>query len=119
MRSQLGSSAGPGGRSLLRELPLLLVVALVIAIVIKTFVVQAFVIPTGSMQDTLDLGDKILASKIVYHFRAIEPGDIVVFDGTGSWNPARPPQVCPRHPLAETGRGARPGTAGGGCPVKV
>ena len=61
-----------------------------IAIVIKTFVVQAFVIPSGSMQDTLDIGDKILVSKLVYHFRPIQPGDIVVFDGTGSWDPAQP-----------------------------
>jgi signal peptidase I len=77
-------------RSLLRELPLLLVVALVIAILVKTFVVQAFVIPSGSMQDTLEIGDKILVNKLVYHFRAIEPGDIVVFNGAGSWEPAAP-----------------------------
>jgi len=73
-------------RSLLRELPLLVVVALVIAVVIKTFVVQAFVIPTGSMQDTLRINDKILVNKLVYHFRPIHAGDIVVFDGAGSWN---------------------------------
>jgi len=62
----------------------------VIAVVIKTFVVQAFVIPSGSMQHTLDVGDKVLVSKLVYHFRSIQPGDVVVFDGTGSWDPARP-----------------------------
>jgi signal peptidase I len=77
-------------RSLLRELPILLVIALVIAILVKTFVVQAFVIPTGSMQDTLEIGDKILVNKLVYHFRAIEPGDIVVFNGAGSWEPPAP-----------------------------
>jgi signal peptidase I len=82
--------ARPGNRSLLRELPLLLVVALIIAMVIKTFVVQAFVIPSGSMQDTLNIGDKVLVNKLVYHFRAIHPGDVVVFDGTGSWNPPAP-----------------------------
>jgi signal peptidase I len=75
------------GRSLARELPLLVVVALVIALVIKTFVVQAFVIPTGSMQNTLGINDKILVNKLVYHFRPIRPGDIVVFDGAGTWNP--------------------------------
>jgi signal peptidase I len=42
------------------------------------------------MQDTLDIGDRILVSKLVYSFRAIQPGDVVVFDGTGSWNPAQP-----------------------------
>jgi signal peptidase I len=77
-------------RSLLRELPILLVIALVIAIIVKTFVVQAFVIPSGSMQDTLEIGDKILVNKLVYHFRAIEPGDIVVFNGAGSWEPPAP-----------------------------
>jgi signal peptidase I len=54
--------------------------------VIKTFVVQAFVIPTGSMQDTLEINDKILVDKLVYHFRPIHAGDIVVFNGAGSWN---------------------------------
>jgi len=73
-------------RPLIRELPILIVVALIIAIVIKTFVVQAFVIPTGSMQDTLEINDKILVNKLVYHFRPIHAGDIVVFDGSGSWN---------------------------------
>jgi signal peptidase I len=78
-------------RSLLRELPILVVVALVIAIVIKSFVVQAFVIPTGSMQNTLEIYDKILVNKVVYHFRSIHSGDIVVFDGSGSWDaPAAP-----------------------------
>lgn len=91
--------ARKGTRSLARELPVLLVVALVMAIVIKTFVVQAFVIPSGSMQDTLDVGDKILVSKLVYHFRAIQPGDVVVFDGTGSWDPAQP-AVTPGQALA-------------------
>jgi signal peptidase I len=80
-------------RSLARELPVLLIVALVIAIVIKSFVVQAFVIPSGSMQNTLDIGDKILVNKLVYHFREIQPGDIIVFDGTGSWDPAQPAAV--------------------------
>jgi signal peptidase I len=68
-------------------MPVLIVVALAIALVIKTFVVQAFYIPTGSMQDTLDIGDKVLVNKLVYHFRSIQPGDIIVFNGDGSWDP--------------------------------
>lgn len=82
------AAARSGGRSLLRELPVLIVVALVIAMVVKTFVVQAFVIPSGSMQDTLEIGDKILVNKLVYHLRSIRPGDVVVFDGTGTWDAA-------------------------------
>ena len=86
-RRRTRSRARPrSNRSLLRELPVLFVVALLIAMVIKTFVVQAFVIPTGSMQNTLAIKDKILVNKLVYHFRDIQPGDIVVFDGAGSWD---------------------------------
>ena len=84
----------PRRRSLLRELPILVIVALVIAMVIKSFVVQAFVIPTGSMQNTLALKDKILVNKLVYHLRAIHPGDIVVFDGSGSWDAPVPPSTA-------------------------
>ncbi len=77
-------------RSSWRELPILIVVALAIALVIKTFVVQPFFIPSSSMEDTLLIGDKVLVNKLVYHFRPIEPGDIIVFNGAGSWDPAAP-----------------------------
>jgi signal peptidase I len=77
-----------------RELPILIIVALTIALVIKTFVVQPFFIPSSSMEDTLMIGDKVLVNKLIYHFRSIEPGDIIVFNGDGSWNanpqPAKP-----------------------------
>jgi signal peptidase I len=76
------------------ELPILIVVALAIALVIKTFVVQMFFIPSGSMQNTLEIGDRIMVNKLVYHFRSIQPGDIVVFNGDGSWDP-EPPSAKP------------------------
>jgi signal peptidase I len=75
-------------RSLRREVPVLALVALVIALLVKSFVVQAFYIPSSSMEDTLLTGDKVLVNKVVYHLRTIEPGDIVVFSGAGSWDPA-------------------------------
>jgi signal peptidase I len=68
----------------------LIIVALLIALLIKSFVVQAFFIPSGSMENTLQIGDKILVNKLVYHFRSIQPGDVVVFDGAGSWTPEPP-----------------------------
>jgi signal peptidase I len=73
-------------RSFWRELPVLLIVALVLALLIKSFVVQAFYIPSASMENTLEIGDRVLINKIVFHTRPIHRGDIVVFDGTGSWN---------------------------------
>jgi signal peptidase I len=77
---------GGKGRSFWRELPVLVVVALAIALVIKTFVVQAFFIPSSSMEDTLLPGDKVLVNKLVFHLRPIQSGDIIVFDGAGSWD---------------------------------
>jgi signal peptidase I len=67
--------------------------------VIKTFVVQPFFIPSSSMEDTLLVGDKVLVNKLVYHFRSIQPGDIVVFNGVGSWNPAPPASKPASDPL--------------------
>jgi signal peptidase I len=91
---QDGPARSRSHRSLWRELPLLILLALVIALLIKTFVVQAFFIPSGSMENTLEIGDKILVNKLVYHFRSIQPGDVIVFDGAGSWN-AVPPASRP------------------------
>jgi len=84
----------PGGkrrRSFWRELPVLVVIAIVLALIIKSFVIQAFYIPSGSMQNTLEIGDRVLINKVVYHTRSIHRGDIIVFDGTGSWDFNTPP----------------------------
>jgi signal peptidase I len=67
------------------------VLALVIMLVIKTYVVQAFYIPSSSMENTLNIGDKVLVNKLVYHFRSVERGDVIVFNGEGSWDPPSPP----------------------------
>jgi signal peptidase I len=78
-------------KSFWRELPLLFAVALILALVIKAFAIQAFRIPSGSMEDTLQIGDRVLVNKVVYDFRGIDRGDIVVFNGQGSWDPSPPP----------------------------
>ncbi|MBA2390945.1 MAG: signal peptidase I [Geodermatophilaceae bacterium] len=78
--------------SLLKELPILLVVAFVLALLIKAFLVQAFFIPSGSMEPTLHgcpgcPGDRVLVNKVPYYFGDPEPGDVVVFRGPSSWAP--------------------------------
>jgi signal peptidase I len=78
--------------SLLRELPVLLVVAFLLALVVKTFFVQAFFIPSGSMEQTLHgcpgcTGDRVLVNKVPYWFGEPEPGDVVVFKGPDTWSP--------------------------------
>jgi signal peptidase I len=77
-------------RSFWRELPILVAVALLLAVIIKTYAIQAFYIPSGSMENTLEINDRVLVNKIVYHLRDIHRGDIVVFNGDGSWDPGLP-----------------------------
>ncbi|MFG1949140.1 signal peptidase I [Nonomuraea sp. NPDC048826] len=69
-----------------KELPVLVVVALALALIIKTFVIQAFYIPSESMENTLLTNDRVLVNKLVYHTRDIERGDVVVFSGVNSWD---------------------------------
>jgi signal peptidase I len=77
-------------RSALVELLVLGVIAIVLALIIKTYAIQAFFIPSASMENTLDIGDRVLINKVVYDFRGIHRGDIIVFDGRGSWDPNTP-----------------------------
>lgn len=63
----------------LREFALLTIAALAIAIVLKTFVVQAFYIPSVSMFPTLHVGDRILVNRLAYRFGDIDRGDVIVF----------------------------------------
>ncbi|MBW3659492.1 MAG: signal peptidase I [Actinobacteria bacterium] len=76
-----------GGSSLgafFRELPVLLLVAFVLAFLLRTFVVQVFYIPSQSMEPTLQVNDRMVVEKISYLFREPRRGEIVVFEGERS-----------------------------------
>ena len=80
-----GRARASGTRSFLSELPFLVVVAFLLALLIKAFLVQAFYIPSGSMQQTLEIRDRVLVNKLVYDFRDIRRGEVVVFNGLDSF----------------------------------
>ncbi|WP_406282190.1 signal peptidase I [Embleya sp. NBC_00896] len=69
------------------ELPLLVAVAMVIVLSVNSWVAQPFVIPSGSMENTLQVGDRVLVNKLAYRFGDIRRGDMIVFDGRGSFTP--------------------------------
>ncbi len=73
--------------SLLRELPILVVVALVVSLFITTFVVQFFYIPSGSMENTLQIKDRVAVNKVPFISRSINRGDVVVFRDPDNWLP--------------------------------
>jgi signal peptidase I len=89
--SRLPEDAGHGPLQFLKELPGLVIMAFVLALVIKSLLFQAFFIPSGSMEPTLMPGDRVLVNKIPYYFHDPRPGDIIVFE-----NP---------HPTTEPDRG--------------
>lgn len=72
--------------SFFRELPFLVVVAFGLALLIKFFLVQAFYIPSGSMEHTLNVQDRVLVNKVVYDFRGPHRGEIVVFNGLDNFD---------------------------------
>jgi len=69
----------------IRESAIILVSALVVSWLIKTFLVQAFYIPSESMEHTLNVGDRVIVSRLVPRFMAVDRGDIVVFTDPGDW----------------------------------
>ncbi len=102
-----GDASGPGRRSrargtdeaggkkkrkgsFWRELPLLVVVAIVLTFVIQTFVARIYVIPSASMEQTLHgcdgcANDRVAVDKVTYRFSDPAPGDVVVFKGPPAW----------------------------------
>ncbi len=65
--------------SVVRETTVLVVLAILLAVLFKTFLVQAFYIPSGSMEPTLDISDRVLVEKVSYRFGDVTDGDVVVF----------------------------------------
>ncbi|MDD2858375.1 MAG: signal peptidase I [Candidatus Nanopelagicales bacterium] len=69
------------------DIPLTIAGALVVVLLGTAFIAKPFSIPSGSMEDTLQVGDRVLVNRVVYHLRPIERGDVIVFDGTDSFVP--------------------------------
>lgn len=84
-RLRPGAAAKARRGGLLRETAIILVSALVLSFVIKTFLVQPFMIPSESMEDTLVAGDRVLVSKLTPGPFDLHRGDVVVFRDPGGW----------------------------------
>jgi signal peptidase I len=74
-----------------REVVVVVVMALVLSFVVKTWLLQAFFIPSGSMEDTLLVGDRVIVSKLTPGPVDLEHGDVVVFQDPGDWLELTPP----------------------------
>lgn len=99
-RSEAGrkNSAGRGWLTFLRDVVIIVLVAILVSFLVKTFVVRSFYIPSGSMMNTLMIDDRIFVDELTPRFGEYERGDVVVFRDPGGWlppstRPARPPVV--------------------------
>jgi signal peptidase I len=109
-RFRLGGPKKPRKKAPWWELPLLIAIAIVVAMLIKTFVVQPYYIPSESMENTLHgctgcSGDRILVNKPVYNLRDPHPGDIVVFKAPPGWDD-EPTAKAPSNPIVKAVRWA-------------
>ncbi|MHC2998923.1 signal peptidase I [Microbacterium sp. HJ5] len=102
-------ASGPGGDAsihrrrrgwltFLRDVVVIILIAVLVSFLVKTFLVRSFYIPSGSMKETLHIDDRILVDEITPRFGGYDHGDIVVFQDPGGWlppdtDPARPPVV--------------------------
>jgi signal peptidase I len=82
-------------RSFLKEFPFLIVVALVVSLFIKTFIVQFFFIPSGSMENTLQIDDRVAVNRLPFISNNIKRGDVVVFRDPDNWLPAADIETAP------------------------
>ena len=74
-----------------REIAIVAVLAIALSLVVKTWLAQAFYIPSGSMEDTLSVGDRVIVNKLVPGAVPLQRGDIVVFEDPGNWLPPTTP----------------------------
>jgi signal peptidase I len=96
-----GRSRRRGALVLLRDVVVIVLVAVLVSFLVKTFVVRSFYIPSGSMENTLMVDDRILVDEITPRFGGYGRGDVVVFRDPGGWLPAQAEPV--RAPLVEAG----------------
>jgi signal peptidase I len=68
-----------------KEIVIVVVLALALATIVRVFLFQAFLIPSGSMENTLLVGDRVLVSKLTTRFGEVQRGDVVVFRDPGGW----------------------------------
>jgi signal peptidase I len=77
-----------GGLRLLRDIAIIVVAALIASFLVKTFLVRSFYIPSGSMENTLLIGDRVIVNELVPKTMKLQRGDVIVFKDPGGWLPS-------------------------------
>ncbi|MEL5990320.1 signal peptidase I [Microbacterium phosphatis] len=95
-RADADTRRARGWLSFLRDVLVIVVIAVLVSFLVKSFVVRSFFIPSASMEDTLIVDDRILVDELTPKWTGYENGDVVVFRDPGGWLPPSPePQLSP------------------------
>jgi len=81
-------------KTLLRDVVVIFLVAVLVSFLVKTFVVRSFYIPSGSMENTLQINDRIIVNEFQPKLFGLQRGDVVVFKDPGGWLPAPAPSTA-------------------------
>lgn len=111
--AQAGRRPGQDILHALREFVVVVVLAMVLSLAVKTWLMQAFYIPSGSMEDTLVRGDRVVVSKLTPSPFSLERGDIVVFEDPDHWLSTLPRRNAPGCPRPST----TPWSSWASCPT--
>lgn len=102
-RRELRERSKPRGALVFfRDVLVILVIAVLVSFLVKTFIVRSFYIPSASMEDTLQVDDRILVDELTPRWDGYHRGDVIVFKDPGGWLPVTP-SAPPRSPLLEAG----------------
>ncbi|MDE0546906.1 signal peptidase I [Microbacterium sp. C7(2022)] len=94
-----GARRSRGWLAFARDVVVIVLIAILVSFLVKTFLVRSFYIPSGSMEDTLQVNDRILVDEITPRFSDFARGDVIVFEDPGGWLP--PQEQVAQSPLAE------------------
>ncbi|MEQ6898610.1 signal peptidase I [Microbacterium sp. KR10-403] len=90
-----------GALAFLRDVVVIIIVALLVSFLVKTFLIRSFYIPSGSMENTLQIDDRILVDEITPRFTGYHRGDVVVFRDPGGWLTGESTAEAPRPWIVE------------------
>jgi signal peptidase I len=101
-RRPRGTKRRSGALTFVRDLVIIFLAALLVSFLVKTFLIRSFYIPSGSMEDTLQINDRVIVNELVPNTVAIHRGDVVVFKDPGGWLAGENlPDLQPKSPLGQ------------------
>ncbi len=103
-----------GVLTFIRDLVIIFIAALLVSFLVKTFLIRSFYIPSASMENTLQINDRVIVNELVPDVVSLKRGDVVVFKDPGGWlTGSEVPNVTPTTPVGRRRTGSSPRSGSG------